>query len=148
MSIPKQGTRRIVVAEEPFIWLIRRQATNAQADYPDTYLHVAVEHAQEAGSTLIIITDRPHPEGCVAPSEINPVMPSDVKVWIEQALSIGWLPKQTGKPFKVRVVSNYIETIVGIRQGLNELAGGKSVAAIPALETLRSKLQQSRIESQ
>lgn len=109
MSIPKQGTRRIVVAEEAFIWLIRRQATNAQADYPYTYLQVAIEHAQEAGSTLIIITDRPHPEGFVAPSEINPVMPSDVKVWIEQALSIGWLPKKARKSFEVRVMSECLE---------------------------------------
>jgi hypothetical protein len=109
MSIPKQCARTIIVAEEPFIWLIRRQATNAQADYPDTYLHVAVEHAQEAGSTLVIITNRPHPEGCVAQSEINPVMPSDVKIWIEQALSIGWLPQKTGKSFEVRVMGDCLE---------------------------------------
>lgn len=109
MSIPKRGARKIIVAEEPFIWLIRRQATNAQADYFDTCLHVAVEHAREAGSTLIIITDRPHPAGLISPSQIKPVLPADVRLWIEQALSIGWLPKQSGKPFEVRVISNCLE---------------------------------------
>lgn len=109
MSIPKQGARRIVVAEEPFIWLIRRQATDAQAHYPNTYLNVAVEHAQEPGSTLIIITDRPHPEGLISPSQIKPVTPADVRLWIEQALSIGWLPKEAGKSFEVKVVSKYLE---------------------------------------
>jgi PHD/YefM family antitoxin component YafN of YafNO toxin-antitoxin module len=39
----------------------------------------------------------------------------------------------------------YLETTAGIRQGLNELVEGKSVAAIPALETLRRKLQQPKI---
>lgn len=36
----------------------------------------------------------------------------------------------------------YLETTAGIRQGLNELEKGQAVAAIPALETLRTKLQQ------
>ena len=111
MSIPKQGARKILVAEEPFIWLIRRQATYAQACYPDTYLYVAVEHAQTPGSTLIIITDRLHPAGLIAQSAIISVMPSDVRRWIEQALLMGWLPKQAGKSFEVAVVGNCIETI-------------------------------------
>ena len=111
MSIPKQGARKILVAEEPFIWLIRRKATYAQGCYSDTYLHVAVEHAQVAGSTLIIITDRPHPAGLISQSAIIAVMPSDVRRWIEQALSIGWLPQQAGKSFEVAVVDNCIETI-------------------------------------
>jgi PHD/YefM family antitoxin component YafN of YafNO toxin-antitoxin module len=36
----------------------------------------------------------------------------------------------------------YLETTAGIQQGLNELAQGQAVAAIPALEALKSKLQQ------
>ena len=108
MSIPKKGTRKIFVAEEPFIWLIRRQA---QAYYCDTHFHVAVEHAQVAGSTLIIITDQLHPDGLIAQSAIISVMPSDVRRWIEQALLMGWLPQQAGKPLEVAVVGNCIETI-------------------------------------
>jgi PHD/YefM family antitoxin component YafN of YafNO toxin-antitoxin module len=38
----------------------------------------------------------------------------------------------------------YLETIAGIKQGLKELAEGQAVAAIPALEALRSKLQQPK----
>jgi PHD/YefM family antitoxin component YafN of YafNO toxin-antitoxin module len=37
---------------------------------------------------------------------------------------------------------DYLETTAGIQQGLKELADGQAVAAIPALEALRSKLQQ------
>jgi PHD/YefM family antitoxin component YafN of YafNO toxin-antitoxin module len=36
----------------------------------------------------------------------------------------------------------YLETTAEIRQGLNELAEGQAVAAIPVLEALKSKRQQ------
>ncbi len=39
----------------------------------------------------------------------------------------------------------YLETTAGIQQGLNQLADGQAVAAIPALEALRTKLQQSQV---
>ncbi|RCJ23875.1 hypothetical protein A6S26_19935 [Nostoc sp. ATCC 43529] len=130
MSIPKKGTRKIIVDEEPFIWLIRRQATNAQADYADGHLHVAVEHATEPGSVLAILTDRLHPQryGLIN-SELMPtqlqdasgevrawrieqryevtlVTPKDVALWIKQAMEIGWLPKKSGITFKVSVIDS------------------------------------------
>lgn len=135
MSIPKKGTRKIVVEGEPFIWLIRRQATYCQADYPEGCLHVAVENAQEPGSVLVIVTDRLHPQGFsrvhgeLVPLQlqdesgeirawrierryaISPVTPSDVAVWIQQALQMGWLPKKSGTPFEVKVVGNCLEKI-------------------------------------
>jgi PHD/YefM family antitoxin component YafN of YafNO toxin-antitoxin module len=36
----------------------------------------------------------------------------------------------------------YLETTAGITKGLNELASGQAVAALPALDALRSKIQQ------
>ncbi|MEH1942519.1 MAG: hypothetical protein V7L01_20205 [Nostoc sp.] len=130
MSIPKKGTRKIIVDGEPFIWLIRRQATNSQADYPEGHLHVAVEHATEAGSVLAILTDRFHPQGYslinselvpIQPQdalgevrawriepryEITAVTPKDVALWIKQAMEIGWLPKKSGITFKVSVIGS------------------------------------------
>jgi hypothetical protein len=38
----------------------------------------------------------------------------------------------------------YLETTAGIQQGLNQLADSQAVEAIPALEALRTKLQQSQ----
>jgi PHD/YefM family antitoxin component YafN of YafNO toxin-antitoxin module len=35
----------------------------------------------------------------------------------------------------------YLETVAGVRQGLVELADGKAVPTVPALEELRSRLQ-------
>ncbi|MDZ8054575.1 MAG: hypothetical protein RMX68_008455 [Aulosira sp. ZfuVER01] len=104
MSIPKRGTRKIVVDGEPFIWLIRRQATNSQADYGCGYIHVAVEHAQVPGSVLVIYTDKPHPQNWIA--EVKPVKPSDAARWILQAIQAGWKPKILGAPFVVQAIGD------------------------------------------
>ncbi len=39
----------------------------------------------------------------------------------------------------------YLETTAGIRQGLSELEESRAVPAIPALELLRTKLQQPQV---
>ena len=134
MAIPKKGTRKILIKEDLFIWLVRRQGTNMQLDYPDRCLHVAVEHSQEPGSTLVIVTDRLHPKGYrthgalvpVQPQEqpekvqswnikrryaITPVTPSDVASWVQQALQMGWQPRKSGPPFVIKVVDQCLEKI-------------------------------------
>lgn len=135
MSIPKKGARKITVDGEKFVWLIRRQASNTQAEYPEGCLHVAVEREEESGSVLLILTDRLHPKGfslkhselvAIQPNngldevriwkiekkyEIIPVTPSAIALWIKQARQIGWLPKKPGKTFKVCVVDGSLEKI-------------------------------------
>jgi hypothetical protein len=111
MSIPKKGTRKIIVDGEPFIWLIRRQATNMQADYGCGNLHVAVQHAQEPGSVLVIMTDRPHPQGLTTTNEVKPVTPSDAAQWIRQAMQVGWQPQLAGITFEVRIAGLFMEKI-------------------------------------
>ncbi|MFE1748274.1 hypothetical protein [Coleofasciculus sp. H7-2] len=108
MSIPKKGTRRIIVDREMLLWLIRRKATNTQSDYGCGYLHVAVEHAQEPGSVLVILTDKPHPQDWRT-TEVRPVKPSDITGWILQAKQIGWQPKKSGVPFVVKVAGECLK---------------------------------------
>ena len=104
MSIPKKGTRKIIVDGQPFIWLIRRQATY----YGN--LHVTVQHAQEPGSVLVIITDRPHPQYW-GTKEVRPVTPSDAAQWIRQAMQFGWQPQLPGITFEVRIAGLFMEKI-------------------------------------
>ena len=111
MSIPKKGTRKIIVDGKRFIWLIRRQATNMQADYGCGNLHVAVQHAQEPGSVLVIITDRPNPQGLTPTNEVKPVTPSDAAQWIRQAVQLGWQPQLPGITFEVRIAGLFMEKI-------------------------------------
>ncbi|MGB3637096.1 MAG: hypothetical protein WBA39_05825 [Rivularia sp. (in: cyanobacteria)] len=99
MGIPKKGSRKITVDGENFIWLIRRKATFYQTDYGIGFLNVAVEHAEESGSKLIIMTNKPHPKDW-AKTEVKTVVPSEVSSWIHQAIKGGWEPKKSGKPFE------------------------------------------------
>jgi hypothetical protein len=108
MSIPKKGTLKIIVGEEPFIWLIRRKATYLQSCDPEGSLHIAIEHAQEPGLKLIIETDRLQPEG-FSLTQVNPIVPSEVALWIEQSLEIGWMPKKSDKPFYGAVVEGFLK---------------------------------------
>ncbi len=104
MSIPKKGSRKIIVEDEPFIWLIRKVTSRQLDGQGGDIIRVAVEHAEVPGSSLVIRTDRIHPEGyTVTRDEINPVTPADVSLWIKQAIEIGWLPKTDNKTFQVSV---------------------------------------------
>ena len=111
MSIPKKGTRKIVVDGEPFLWLIRRKATYSQECEFCGNLHVAIEHAEKRGSVLVIISDRPHPQGLTATNEVKPVTPSDAAQWIRQAVQLGWKPRAIGNTFKVQIGGGRAEKI-------------------------------------
>ena len=111
MSIPKKGTRKIIVDGEPFIWLIRRQATYTQAYYDCGNLHVGVEHAEKRGSVLVILTDRPPPQGLSPANDVKPVTPFDATQWIRQAVQLGWQPQLPGITFEVRIARLFMEKI-------------------------------------
>lgn len=102
MAIPKKGSRKLVLDNETYRWLIRRKATYTQSDYGIGYIHVAVEHAEENGSVLIIYTSKPHPKDW-ATVEVDAVTPTDVEKWIRVALKKGWSPKEVGRQFKLNV---------------------------------------------
>ncbi|MGB3642540.1 MAG: hypothetical protein WBA39_33910 [Rivularia sp. (in: cyanobacteria)] len=97
MGIPKKGARKITVDGENFIWLIRRDPTCYSANVG--YINVAVEHAEETGSKLVIMADRlVMKEGNLI--KFKPVTPSEVALWIHKAIKAGWEPKKPGKPFE------------------------------------------------
>ncbi len=97
MGIPKKGSRKITVDGENFIWLIRRDPTYYSANVG--YINVAVEHAEERGSKLVIMADRLVMKNCDS-IKFKPVVPSEVELWINQAIKAGWQPKNPGKPFE------------------------------------------------
>lgn len=91
MSIPQKGTRKITVGNENYLWLIRRKASYSQTDYGIGCIHVAIERAEEPGTTLLIYTDIKHPKDSGI-DKVVPVTPSDVSRWIVQALELDWKP--------------------------------------------------------
>ena len=60
---------------------------------------------------LVIITDRPHPQGWTPTNQVKPVTPSDAAQWIKQAVQLGWQPQQPGITFKVRIAGLFMEKI-------------------------------------
>ena len=102
MAIPKKGTRTITVEGGKYRWLIRRKATYSQSDYGIGRVHVAVEHAENPGTTLFIYTNREHPKDWNT-EKIIPVVPSDVSNWIKQALELNWKPEQNGPQLSVSI---------------------------------------------
>ena len=91
MGIPKKGSRKITVDGDNFIWLIRRKQTYSQIDF-GMGLNIAVEHAEESGSKLVILTDKIN--------KVQSVTPVEVSSLINQAIKAGWEPKKSGKPFE------------------------------------------------
>lgn len=102
MAIPKKGSRKIVVKDIEYRWLIRRKATYAQTAYGIGKLSVAIELAEAPGTTLLIYTDRNHPKDFHT-QKVIPIIPSDIANWILQALELGWKPFRKGKQFQTLI---------------------------------------------
>jgi hypothetical protein len=110
MAIRKAGSRRIVVDETAYCWRIRRRATNGQTDYGGGTLHIAIGLAEQRGSVLVLLTDRPHPKDCVE-RQIVPITPADVAWWIREALRSGWIPERPGPQLVLRMRGQSLEPV-------------------------------------
>ena len=104
MATRKTGSRRLVVDGVVYRWRIRKRATYGQSDYGCGKLDVAVQLAEKPGSVLVLFTDRPHPADW-ATKQVIPVRPSDVAMWVQEALAAGWMPSKPGPQFIHRPVT-------------------------------------------
>ncbi|MFD4556000.1 hypothetical protein ACFWP5_17055 [Streptomyces sp. NPDC058469] len=105
MALSRKGTRPIVVDGTTYRWRLRRRPTYSQA-LAWTPCTFAVEHADGAGTTLVVTTDHPHP-GNWPGREAKPVLPSDVTHAIERALREGWTPTAPGSPFHLDLSTGF-----------------------------------------
>ena len=115
MALPKVGSRKISVDGVTYCWRVRKKATKLQADYGVGRLHVAVQLAAQPGTTLVLFTDRPHPEDW-ATTKVIPIIPSDVTTWVRQAIGFGWRPASRGAQAHFQVRDNAVEK-VAVGQG-------------------------------
>ncbi|NRB47809.1 MAG: hypothetical protein HRU41_09040 [Saprospiraceae bacterium] len=105
MAISKKGSRSIVVNDINYSWLIRRKVTYNQEIFGTPQLNVAIERADQPGSTLVIHTDRPHSKSIeTKATDIIPITPKDVATWISNALELGWNPNVPGPQFLVQLI--------------------------------------------
>lgn len=66
----------------------------------------AVEHADTPGTTLVLVTDRPHPSNWIG-REAKPVLPPDVAQAVDRALCEGWTPTASGGPFHLDLSAGF-----------------------------------------
>ncbi|NET35821.1 MAG: hypothetical protein F6K19_27975 [Cyanothece sp. SIO1E1] len=104
MAISKKGSRSIVVNDINYHWLIRRKVTYSQEIFGTPQLNVAIACTDQAGSTLVVQTDHPHPKNIeTKATDIIPITPKDIATWISRAVQLGWEPKVPGPQFRVQV---------------------------------------------
>ncbi|MFG1838163.1 hypothetical protein ACGFH8_06965 [Micromonospora sp. NPDC049175] len=102
MAINKRGSRRIVVDDKGYRWLIRRKPTYCQG-LTWSPLSFAVERTDPPGcATLIVELASPRPDNWVN-ATAAPVLPSAVASAIRQALERGWQPDHPGSPFMLNL---------------------------------------------
>jgi hypothetical protein len=105
MSLPKTGSRRIVVDGVAYRWRVRPRPSTSQSDFGDR-LTLAVEREGAGGAILVISVNAPRPD---SPSSSRPkptvVMPADVARYVRAARESGWAPGTPGSPFHLSVPS-------------------------------------------
>ncbi len=103
MSLPRKGSRLIVVDGISYRWYVRKKPSYSLCygvwNGETHALTFAVEHAEAKGSTLVVTLPQIHPG--VGNFPIVPVLPSQVAHYISEALRMGWKATISGKTFNL-----------------------------------------------
>ncbi len=97
MTIPKRGSRRIVVDEVAYRWRMRRRPTADQRS-GRTPLLVAISAEEGPGPTMVARLHRPHPRNERAHYS-EAVTPAEVARLIREGRELGWDPLRPGPQF-------------------------------------------------
>ncbi|MFN8577026.1 MAG: hypothetical protein U0354_09235 [Candidatus Sericytochromatia bacterium] len=100
MSIPKKGSRKIVVENINYRWTIRKNATYSQSCF-GTNLLVAVELFEVPSCTLSINFPNTRFDNLVKGNENSKIItPKLIEYCIKDAINKGWEPDKNGVTFK------------------------------------------------
>ena len=97
MTIPRKGSRPIVVDGIRYRWRVRQRLTYLQGAFGHS-LTVAVDIANEPKCTLVVSLSRAHPCNWLGDPS-SPVTPSEVSDLIRKARADGWVPTAAGSAF-------------------------------------------------
>ncbi|MGF1866588.1 hypothetical protein L4D15_15195 [Enterovibrio norvegicus] len=98
MTIPKKGSRKIVVESIEYRWTIRSKPTYNQSAFGND-MTATVELAESPMSVLSISFPWMRCDGWIG-NPVIPVTPKDIESCIKGALSEGWKPEIKGGAFK------------------------------------------------
>lgn len=98
MSIPKKGSRKIVVDGQEYLWLIRSKPTYTP-ECQDGLMYAAVELNQSATSVLSISFSTQRPDSLTS-NDIASITPNVIRACIVGAIGKGWKPNEKGAAFQ------------------------------------------------
>ena len=92
MTIPSQGSRKIVVGDREFMWLVRKKPTYCQGN-AWTPMRVAVQlNRPGARGVLLASVDSPRPDNWML-EQAKTVTPALVRRIIKAGTEAGWDPE-------------------------------------------------------
>lgn len=94
MTMPKKGTRKIVVDSEEYRWKL---AFNHEESF-EKHIRAAIELADSQGSTLVVYLIGLN-VNYVDYDRDDPITPKDIEDFIRKALAAGWQPREKGPTF-------------------------------------------------
>lgn len=95
MSVPRRGSRRIVVDGEGYRWRVRRRPTADQRTCRSP-LWLAIA-AESGGPALLVRLHQAHPSNAVG-LRSEAVTPRAVAAYVRAGLRAGWAPSRPGPP--------------------------------------------------
>jgi len=102
MSIPKKGSRILVIDGKRYRWRVRHRPTYMQA-LAQNNMMLAVESADTAnGAVLLMDLGSPHASNWLALPGAS-VTPAMVSQMIQRAITSGWNPDRAGDQFHLDV---------------------------------------------
>ncbi|MCE9553692.1 MAG: hypothetical protein K8T91_10020 [Planctomycetes bacterium] len=99
MTIPRKGSRRIVVDGTEYRWRVRHRPTYSQLALGHT-LSVAIDIGENPQCTLLVDLSRAHLSNALGEPS-TPVTPLEVSNLIRNARIAGWNPTEPGSAFKM-----------------------------------------------
>ncbi|MEN0039047.1 MAG: hypothetical protein AAGC78_18355 [Cellvibrio sp.] len=90
MSLPKKGSRKIIVNGSEFLWFVRAKPTYSQ-DCLGSNMTAAVELLDSNGSILHITFTFSRPDSAIN-FVVGSVTPKLIELCIKNAIDLGWKP--------------------------------------------------------
>lgn len=104
MTLPKKGSRRIVVDNIAYRWAIRRKPTYNEA-LGDRNTQAAVELYDNPRSTLLVYFPWVRNDSWMTLTAQPPITPNLIEQCIREAIAGGWSPDEKGGAFQVEYQS-------------------------------------------
>ncbi|TDF35664.1 hypothetical protein EYS14_19865 [Alteromonadaceae bacterium M269] len=98
MTIPAKGSRKILVNENEYRWLIRKKPTYSQGAFASPMI-IVIESNIAPSCVLKVILSAPRKDNWLGEPSMQ-VTPKDIKGFIEKAMSEGWEPHKNGGVFE------------------------------------------------